>query len=76
MNYKIPLLLGILLLLLSSCNFSTQTRYNYSEVGKIQVVNYGTVVGVRDIDIIGDTSSAGGLLGGVAGLYSPGPNSK
>jgi len=40
------------------------------------VVNYGTVVGVRDIDIIGDTSSAGGLLGGVAGLYSPGPNSK
>ena len=31
------------------------------------MVNYGTVVGVRDIDIIGDTSSAGGLLGGVGG---------
>jgi outer membrane lipoprotein SlyB len=60
-------MLGIFLLLLSSCSFSTQSRYNYSEVGKIQVVNYGTVVGVRDIDIVSDTSSAGGLMGGVGG---------
>lgn len=67
MNYKNPLILVTLLLLLSSCNFSTQTRYNYSEVGKIQVVNYGTVIGVRDIDIVSDTSSGGGLLGGVGG---------
>ena len=67
MNYKSLLILGILLFLLPSCNFSTQTRYNYSEVGKIQVVNYGTVIGVRDIDIISDTSSAGGLIGGIGG---------
>ena len=66
-HYKSLLILGVLLFLLPSCNFSTQTRYNYSEVGKIQVVNYGTVIGVRDIDIISDTSSAGGLMGGIGG---------
>jgi outer membrane lipoprotein SlyB len=35
---------------LSACNFSTQSRYNYSEVGKIQVVKFGTVVKLRDLE--------------------------
>lgn len=61
------LFLSLIPIFTSSCNFSTQSRYNYSEVGKIQVVNYGTVVGVRDIDIVSNTSSAGGVLGGVGG---------
>jgi len=56
-----------LILFISSCNFSTQSRYKYSEVGKIQVVNYGTVIGVRDIDIVSETSSSGGVLGAVGG---------
>ena len=53
--------------ILTACNFSTQSRYNYSEVGKIQVVNFGTVVAVRDIDIIANTSPLGGMAGGAAG---------
>jgi len=68
MNYKDSLIFSIFLLLLYSCSFSTQSRYNYSEVGKIQVANYGTVVKVRDIDIVSNTSVAGGLIGGVGGL--------
>jgi len=53
--------------LLTACNFSTQSRYNYKEVGKIQVVNFGTVVAVRDIDIIANTSPLGAMAGGAAG---------
>ena len=68
MNYKDSLIFSIFLFLLYSCSFSTQSRYNYSEVGKIQVANYGTVVKVRDIDIVSNTSVAGGLIGGVGGL--------
>jgi outer membrane lipoprotein SlyB len=67
MNYKDSLIFSIFLFLLYSCSFSTQSRYNYSEVGKIQVANYGTVVKVRDIDIVSNTSGAGGLIGGVGG---------
>ena len=67
MKHKSSLIFGIILFLLPSCNFSTQSRYNYSEVGKIQVVNYGTVVSVRDIDIVSNTSGTGGLIGGVGG---------
>jgi outer membrane lipoprotein SlyB len=52
---------------LSACNFSTQSRYNYSEVGKIQVVKFGTVVKLRDIDIVARTSPLGAMAGGAAG---------
>jgi outer membrane lipoprotein SlyB len=61
------LLVLTFVLLIAGCNFSTQTRYNYEEVGKIQVVNFGTVVAIRDIDIIAQTSPAGGIVGGVGG---------
>lgn len=55
-------------LLLAGCStFSTQTRYSYSEVGQVQVVEFGSVVAVRDIDIIGETSASGAIVGGVAG---------
>lgn len=65
-NFKqIPLIISLLLVL--SCNYSTQTRYNYSEVGKIQVVEFGTVVAVRDIDIVGENSGISAALGGVGG---------
>jgi outer membrane lipoprotein SlyB len=64
--------LAILALLIPvyGCNFATQSRYGYSEVGRIQVVNFGTVIWVRDIDIIADSSIAGGLAGGVGGAVA------
>tara|TARA_B100000965_G_scaffold300427_1_gene258895 strand:+ start:319 stop:828 length:510 start_codon:yes stop_codon:yes gene_type:complete len=60
-------------LVLSACQYATQNRYNYSEVGQIQVVNFGRVVKVRDIDITGKTSGlfavAGGAGGAIAGAH-------
>lgn len=55
------------LLALQGCNYSTQSRYNYSEVGQIQVVKFGTVISVRDIEITADNSLAGGVAGGAGG---------
>lgn len=60
----------ILPLCLASCTYSTQTRYNYSEVGQVQVVEFGTVVAVRDIEIVGENSGIGGLLGGTGGAVA------
>jgi outer membrane lipoprotein SlyB len=63
---------ALLCLMVAGCNFSTQTRYNYAEVGQIQVVNFGTVIGVRDIDIVAETSIGGGVVGGVGGAVAGG----
>lgn len=63
-NIALALLIAAVL---TGCNYSTQTRYNYSEVGKIQVVNFGTVVAVRDIDIVAETGSAAGIVGATGG---------
>jgi outer membrane lipoprotein SlyB len=61
------LLLITTMLVLSACDFAAQSRYKYSEVGQIQNAEFGTVIGVRDIDIIAESSSSGGIIGGVAG---------
>jgi len=53
--------------LLISCDYATQTRYGYSEVGQVRVVQFGTVIAVRDIDIIADSSVGGAIAGGAAG---------
>jgi outer membrane lipoprotein SlyB len=67
----VSLIIAVLLLtvagLLTACDFSTQTRYKYSEIGKSQVVNFGTVLAVRDIDIIAESSAGGGIVGGACG---------
>ena len=66
MKFK-TLLLITAMLVLSACDFAAQSRYKYSEVGQIQNAEFGTVIGVRDIDIIAESSSSGGIIGGVAG---------
>ena len=54
-------------IILMGCDFATQTRYGYSEVGQVQVVQFGTVIALRDIEIMGETSGGGSLAGAVAG---------
>ena len=66
MKFK-TLLLITAMLVLSACDFEAQSRYKYYEVGQIQNAEFGTVIGVRDIDIIAESSSSGGIIGGVAG---------
>ena len=63
----ISILLITIALLLNGCNFAAQSRYKYSEVGQIQNAEFGTVIGVRDIDIIAESSLSGGIIGGVGG---------
>lgn len=55
------------LFLVVSCKYSTQSRYNYSEVGQVQVVQFGTVIAVRDIEISGENSGAAAVAGAAGG---------
>ena len=63
----VKLLLLFIAFFVAGCDFAAQSRYKYSEVGQIQNAEFGTVIGVRDIDIIAESSSSGGIIGGVAG---------
>ena len=60
-------LILLISLLLISCDYATQTRYGYSEVGQVQVVQFGTVIAIRDIEIMGESSVGGAIAGGAAG---------
>ncbi len=73
MNKKFVLtLVSVLSLFLLGCDYATQTRYGYSEVGQVQVVQFGTVIAIRDIDIIGESSVGGAIAGGAAGAAAGG----
>lgn len=60
-------LAGVLALALAGCADPTQNRYNYKDVGQATSVEFGTVVAKRDVEIIGENTGAGGLLGAGAG---------
>ena len=68
---KVFLLLLIPILLIG-CDYATQTRYGYSEVGQVQVVQFGTVIAIRDIEIMGESSVGGAIAGGAAGAAAGG----
>jgi outer membrane lipoprotein SlyB len=53
--------------LVSGCVDSGQNRYSYNDVGKTSVVQFGTVLAVRPIDITGQNTGAGAIAGGAAG---------
>ncbi|WP_420561668.1 hypothetical protein [Tepidicaulis sp.] len=45
----------------------SQNVYNHSEVGKSSAVSFGTVVASRVVDVTGENSGAGALVGAAAG---------
>lgn len=53
--------------LLTGCVTNSQSRYNYDQVGRSSVVEFGTVIAIRNIDITGQNTGAGALAGGTAG---------
>lgn len=58
--------------LLAGCNAkNSQNQYDYSEVGKSSVAEFGTVLNVREVEVTGENTgtgaAAGGLAGGIAG---------
>jgi outer membrane lipoprotein SlyB len=58
-------------LLLTGCQRPGQNVYSASEVGRASLVNFGTVVGVREVAVQGQNSglgaAAGAAGGGIAG---------
>jgi outer membrane lipoprotein SlyB len=62
------LALAISLPMLGGCaRHSSQNVYQEGEVGQTSAVSFGTVVAVRNIDIVGKNSGAGALIGGAGG---------
>ncbi|MGE5537375.1 MAG: hypothetical protein ACM30I_02075 [Gemmatimonas sp.] len=51
----------------AGCQHPSQNAYSYREVGKTSAVSFGTILAVRDIDIIGKNTGAGALVGAAAG---------
>ncbi|MGB4101044.1 MAG: hypothetical protein WBK91_03970 [Alphaproteobacteria bacterium] len=66
-RFSIPALAFAVLLLTSGCAHQSQNVYNYDEVGKSSAVTFGTVVGIRMIDINGKNTGVGALGGAGAG---------
>lgn len=52
---------------LTGCQNPGQSRYSYYDVGRSRTVEFGTVVAVRQVEITGRNTGAGGLVGGAAG---------
>jgi outer membrane lipoprotein SlyB len=51
----------------AGCEHPSRNAYGYSEVGKSSAVSFGTILAVRDIDIIGKNTGSGALVGAAAG---------
>ena len=54
-------------LVLTACATPSQNVYDFTEAGQSTIVEFGTVLKVRDIEIKGKNSGVGALAGGVAG---------
>lgn len=52
---------------LAGCVTNGQSRYNYDQVGRASVVEFGTVLASRPIDITGKNTGAGSVIGGTTG---------
>lgn len=58
------------LTMLTGCNHPSQNRYGYQDVGQATVVEFGTVISERPVDITGQNTGIGattGALGGAIG---------
>jgi outer membrane lipoprotein SlyB len=58
---------SFLLAQLSGCASRSQNTYDAKEVGKTTSVSFGTVLSVRNIQIRGENTGAGAVLGGATG---------
>jgi outer membrane lipoprotein SlyB len=52
---------------MSGCASPGQSRYAVRDVGRASIVEFGTVVGARQVDIKGQNTGAGAIAGGAAG---------
>lgn len=52
---------------LAACQRPGQNTYSYAEVGRASLVNFGTVLAVREVNVQGKNTGAGGLVGAAGG---------
>lgn len=52
---------------LTGCVTQGQNRYSFQDVGRASVVEFGAIVAVRQVDIRGQNTGLGGVVGGTAG---------
>jgi outer membrane lipoprotein SlyB len=57
----------VFIVALGGCQRPSQNTYRAEEVGKSSAVSFGTVLAIREIDIIGRNTGAGALGGGAVG---------
>lgn len=60
--------LAAAVLLIAGCaQTQNQNTYRYDEVGKSSAISFGTVIAIREIDIIGRNTGVGSTVGAAAG---------
>jgi outer membrane lipoprotein SlyB len=53
--------------LLTSCAHPSQSRYGFQDVGKKTTVSFGTIISEREVDITGQNTGTGALVGAGVG---------
>jgi outer membrane lipoprotein SlyB len=68
LNIVVAAIVSVGLLGLAGCAARpSQNVYNYDEVGKSTAVTFGTIVSSRIVDVTGQNTGTGALIGGAAG---------
>jgi outer membrane lipoprotein SlyB len=62
--------IALCVIFLVGCQRPGQNVYSYSEVGKASLVNFGTVVAVREVDVQGQNTGAGAAIGATGGAIA------
>lgn len=60
----------VLLLMLSACAHAGQNRYNWQDVGQAAVVEFGTVISLRPVEITGQNTGVGAVAGAGGGAIA------
>jgi outer membrane lipoprotein SlyB len=62
-----PIAMLVVCLVLAGCQRPGQNVYNAREVGRASLVNFGTVVAMREVNVQGQNTGAGAAVGAAAG---------
>src|SRR5437588_6734242 len=67
MKRSIVLLITVAVILAACAKQDGENQYSYKDVGQSTLVEFGTIVHVREVGITGQNSGAGALVGAGAG---------
>ena len=64
--FRLPALVVLTCLSIAGCATQGQSRYSYQDVGRASVVEFGTIIAARQVEIKGQNTGAGAAVGGTA----------